>query len=123
MGGYAAEKTIFNDVTTGASNDLKKATDLARRIVTEFGMSEKLGQRTFGGRDDMVFLGRDIAEHRDYCEKTAELIDQEISFFLSQAYQKAIDTIVHSREKLEAIVQLLLEKETLEREEFEALFA
>lgn len=120
LGGYVAEQLIFGDVTTGASSDLKKATRIARKLVTEYGMSEQLGQRTFGERDDFVFLGKELAEHRDYSEKSAELIDQEVTRFISAAFQKAKDIITLSREKMETVVLLLLEKETLEREEFEA---
>ena len=120
LGGYVAELLIFGDVTTGASSDLKKATRIARKLVTEYGMSEQLGQRTFGERDDLVFLGRDLTEHRDYSEKSAELIDQEVTRFIAAAFQKAKDIISASREKMETVVVLLLEKETLEKEEFEA---
>jgi len=122
LGGFVAEETIFGDVTTGASNDLKKATRLARSLIMQYGMSEKLGQRTFGEREELVFLGRDIAEQRDYSEKTAETIDQEISYFIQEAHKTAKKVITESREKLESIVQLLMEKETIERDEFAALF-
>ena len=123
LGGFIAEKTIFNDVTTGASNDLKKATSLAKKIVTVYGMSEHLGQRTFGEREEMIFLGREITGQRDYSEKTAERIDEEISNFFNGAYKKSEEIIIAHREKLESIVQLLLEKETIEHEEFESIFA
>jgi len=122
LGGYVAEKTIFGDVTTGASDDLKKATRLARKLVMQYGMSEGLGQRTFGEKDDLIFLGREITEQRDYSEKTAESIDSEISGFINSANITAQDIVNRYREKLESIVHLLLEKETLEKEEFEALF-
>ena len=122
LGGYVSEKNIFNEITTGASNDLKKATQLAKRLVTDYGMSEHLGQRTYGTHDEMIFLGREITEQRDYSEKTAELIDNEVTNFIKEAYGAAEKIINDSREKLEAIVQLLLERETLEREEFEAVF-
>ncbi|MBI4239566.1 ATP-dependent zinc metalloprotease FtsH [Candidatus Uhrbacteria bacterium] len=123
LGGYVSERLIFNEITTGASNDLKKATHLAKRLVTDYGMSEHLGQRTFGTREELIFLGREITEQRDYSEKTAERIDEEVTNFIKGAYATAQKVIAGSREKLEAIVQLLLEKETLEREEFEAIFA
>ncbi|MBI4599357.1 ATP-dependent zinc metalloprotease FtsH [Candidatus Uhrbacteria bacterium] len=122
LGGYTAEKIIFGDVTTGASDDLKKATRLARKLVMHYGMSEGLGQRTYGEKDDLIFLGREITEQRDYSEKTAEAIDAEISGFINAAHATAQQTIDKYREKLENIVQLLLEKETLEKEEFDALF-
>ncbi len=123
LGGYCAEKTIFGDITTGASDDLKKATRLARKLVTKYGMSEHLGQRTFGDKDELVFIGREITEQRDYSEKTAEGIDNEITAFIEEARKIAQHTIDTYRENLETIVQLLLEKETIEREEFDALFS
>ncbi len=123
LGGYAAEQAVFSEVTTGASNDLEKASKLAKRLVTQFGMSDQLGQRVFGTREEMVFLGREISEQRDYSEKTAELIDQEIGQFIKEAYETAQRVIRDSREKLETIVQLLMEKETIEREAFEGIFA
>lgn len=122
LGGFTAEELIFGDVTTGASNDLSKATRLARSLITKYGMSEKLGQRTFGERDELIFLGREITEQKDYSEKTAEAIDEEISTYIKNAHMTAKKIISDYREKLENIVQLLLEKETIEREEFEALF-
>lgn len=122
LGGYVSEKLTFGDVTTGASSDLKKATRLARRLIMEFGMSEKLGQRTFGEREELIFLGREITEQRDYSEKTAESIDDELSALIRDAFDTAKTIITSSREKIENVVQLLLEKETLEREEFEAVF-
>ena len=122
LGGYCSEKMIFGDVTTGASDDLKKATRLARKLVMNYGMSEGLGQRTFGEKDDLIFLGREITEQRDYSEKTAETIDAEIESFINGARRTAEHTLERYREKLETIVHLLLEKETIEREEFAALF-
>lgn len=122
LGGFTAEKIIFGDVTTGASDDLKKATRLARKLVTQYGMSEGLGQRTYGEKDDLIFLGREITEQRDYSEKTAEAIDTEIAGFIDSAQTIAQHTLNQYREKLETIVQLLLEKETIEKEEFDALF-
>ncbi|MBI4253005.1 ATP-dependent zinc metalloprotease FtsH [Candidatus Uhrbacteria bacterium] len=122
LGGYTAEKTIFGDVTTGASDDLKKATRIARKLVTQYGMSA-LGQRTFGEKEEMIFLGREITEQRDYSEKTAERIDEEMNAFIEEAARTAQDILNTHREKLESLVQLLLEKEMLEKEEFDALFA
>jgi cell division protease FtsH len=122
LGGYSAEKTVFGDVTTGASDDLKKATRLARKLVTQYGMSEGLGQRTFGEKDDLIFLGREITEQRDYSDKTAEAIDGEIAGFIASARTAAQNILDQYRENLENIVQLLLEKETIEKEEFDALF-
>ncbi len=122
LGGYVSEKLTFGDVTTGASSDLKKATRLARRLIMEFGMSDTLGQRTLGVHEELIFLGREITEQRDYSEKTAESIDNELSTLIHDASETAKTIITSSREKMEKVVQLLLEKETLEREEFEAVF-
>lgn len=123
LGGYTAEKLVFGEVTTGASDDLKKATRLARKLVMQFGMSEHLGQRTFGEKDEMIFLGREISEQRDYSEKTAEAIDKEVSDFIQSAHVTAQKVITDSREKLESIVQLLLDKEMIEKEAFDTLLA
>lgn len=122
LAGYEAEKEVFGDITTGASNDLKKATDIAKNIITQFGMSEKLGPRTYGERHEMIFLGREITEQRDYSEKIAEQIDIEISKTIGNAQKKANDIIKEHRAMLDKIANVLLEKETLEREEFESLF-
>jgi cell division protease FtsH len=123
LAGFTVEKEIFKDVSTGASNDLKKATQLAKRIVTEYGMSNKLGPRTFGEREEMIFLGREIHEQRDYSEKTAERIDEEVSALIDEAMKTALATITTHRVQLEEIAKQLLERETLEREQFEAIFA
>lgn len=121
MGGFAVERMIFGEVTTGPSNDLQKATDLAKKLVTEFGMSEMLGPRTFGQREEMIFLGREIHERRDYSEKTAQEIDQEVSDIIAKAYKQAEQILTKNRELLEKIVAELLAKETLEREQFLAI--
>ncbi|MFA4937218.1 MAG: ATP-dependent zinc metalloprotease FtsH [Patescibacteria group bacterium] len=123
LAGHATESIIFGEVTTGAYNDLQQATKLARKLVTEFGMSEKLGARTFGQKEEMIFLGREIHERRDYGEKVAQMIDEEVSRFLSNAYKRANEIIKKEKTRLEKIVKILLQKETLEREEFEALMA
>ena len=121
LAGHAAEKEIFGEVTTGAQSDLKQATKLARKIVTEYGMSEKLGPRTFGEKEELVFLGREISEQRDYSEKVAQLIDEEVSSLISGAYEVARGIIKKEKDKLKKIVDKLLEKETLEKEEFEEI--
>lgn len=121
LGGYAAEEIIFGEVTTGAHNDLMKATNLAKKLITDYGMSESLSPRTFGNKEDMIFLGREIHEQRDYSEKTAEVIDHEVEKFIKQARETAQEVIKKHRSKLEAVVQSLLEKETIEREEFVTL--
>ena len=122
LAGYTAEKEIFGDITTGASNDLKVATKLAKRLITEYGMSEALGARTFGDREELIFLGREITEQRDYSEKVAEAIDKEISLLIGDAVKTAREVIKKMRPKMEEIVRILLEKETIERDEFEAIF-
>ncbi|TAN57760.1 ATP-dependent zinc metalloprotease FtsH [Patescibacteria group bacterium] len=122
LAGQVVEKEVFGDITTGASNDLMQATKLARKLVTQYGMSDVVGPRTFGDKEEMIFLGREIREHRDYSEKAAEAIDQEVSKFLKKAYTTAKDIIKDKYSVLEEIVKKLMEKETLEKEEFEAIF-
>jgi len=123
LGGYVAEQEIFGreNLTTGASNDLRQATRLARSLVTDFGMSDKLGPRTYGEKEEMIFLGREIHEQRDYSEKTAELIDSEISDLIGEAKKTATDIIKTQRKDLEKIVKELLEHETIEKDRFEEL--
>ncbi len=111
MGGHAVEKMIFGEVTTGPSNDLQKATGLAKKLVTEFGMSEALGPRTFGQREEMIFLGKEIHERRDYSEATAQDIDKEVNIIIRQAYQQAEDILTKNKSLLEKIVTELLWKE------------
>ena len=122
LGGFTSEKLVFGDMTTGASDDLKRATAIAKELITKYGMSETLGPRTFGKSEEMVFLGRDLGNERDYSEKLAEKIDDEISVMINTAMETAKRVITERRDKLDAIVKQLLEKETLEREAFEALF-
>ncbi len=119
--GHIAEKEIFGDVTTGATSDLRQATRLARRLITDFGMSEKLGLRTFGEKEELIFLGREIHEQRDYSEKIAEQIDHEISVFIDQAAHRAQGIIKERKEEMEKVVAALMEKETLEKEDFEKI--
>lgn len=121
LGGYAAERLVFNELTTGASNDLKVATGLARRLVTAYGMSDTLGPRTFGEQHDMVFLGRDIAEQRNYSEEIAAKIDNEVSRIMNEGYKIATEILVKHRDKLDLIAKKLIEQETLEQEEFTKL--
>lgn len=117
MGGRAAESIIFGDITTGAHDDLNKATALARSMVCEFGMSERLGPLTFGKENGMVFLGRDIGEERSYSEETAQVIDSEIKRIIDDAYKAAKKTLTDNRDKLEMLAKRLLERETLEGNE------
>ncbi|MFH1522726.1 MAG: ATP-dependent zinc metalloprotease FtsH [Patescibacteria group bacterium] len=119
LAGHVVEKEIFGEVTTGATSDLRRATALSRRLITDYGMSENLGPRTFGDKEEMIFLGREIHEQRDYSEKIAEQIDREISNFISKAVSQARYIIKEKNKYLEKVVKVLLEKETLEREEFE----
>jgi cell division protease FtsH len=123
LAGRAAEELVFGDMWTGAHDDLEKATKLARRMVTVYGMSEKLGPLTFGDRDELVFLGREIAEQRNYSEEVAEEIDQEVRRLIDEAFQRAKSILTNSRQKLDRIAHRLIEVETLEREQFEALLA
>ncbi len=118
LGGYVAEKEVFNDVSTGASADLKQSSDLARKLVTKFGMSEKLGPITYGRTEETVFLGREIAVEKDYSEEVAKEIDEEVKNFVNQAYAAAQKLIKKYRKALDKIAQTLIEKETLEGEEF-----
>lgn len=122
LGGHAAETFKFGDMTTGASNDLEKATHLARRLITAYGMSDKMGPRTFGETSEMVFLGKEIHEQRDFSEKTAQNIDEEMDSIIRTQYAIVRKLITDHTDKLDAIAKKLLEVETLERADFEALF-
>ena len=121
LGGYSTEKIVYNEVTTGATSDLRQATSLARRLVTDYGMSDKLGPRTFGEKEEMIFLGREIHEQRDYSEKVAEEIDQEINNFIHQARLMAEEIINNHRQELEALAHELIAKETIEKNTFETM--
>ncbi len=122
MGGRASEEISFDRFTTGAANDIKQASALARRMVTEFGMSDAIGPVAFGGDDDMVFLGRDITtSKRDYSEATAQLIDAEVKRFVTEAYDRAKDMLTEQRELLDRMAEALLERETLDTEEIDAV--
>jgi cell division protease FtsH len=120
LGGYVSEKIIFGDVTTGASNDLERATDMARKMVTRYGMSG-LGPRTFGHKEELVFLGKELSEEKNYSEATARDIDKEVSDFINGAYKTAEKIITEKRDVLENISRTLLEKETIEQEEFDKI--
>ncbi|MBU0629302.1 MAG: ATP-dependent zinc metalloprotease FtsH [Candidatus Margulisbacteria bacterium] len=118
LGGRVAEEMIFNEPSSGAHNDLERSTDLAKRMVTEFGMS-KLGPRTFGRKDRQIFLGRDIAEMKDYSEQTADEIDHEIERIISECHDRARALLLKNRVKVEEMAKLLIEKETLENSTLE----
>ncbi|MDI9607685.1 MAG: ATP-dependent zinc metalloprotease FtsH [Atribacterota bacterium] len=121
LGGRVAEEVVFKDATTGAQDDLKRATEIAREMVCEYGMSEILGPLTLGRKHKEVFLGRDIAEDRNYSEEIAYTIDKEVRAIIDQAYEKAQEIINRYREKLDLLAQRLVEKEVLEREEIEQI--
>ncbi|MFA5386491.1 MAG: ATP-dependent zinc metalloprotease FtsH [Candidatus Paceibacterota bacterium] len=118
FGGYVSEQKVFNDLSTGASSDLKQSSELAKKLVTKYGMSEKLGPMTFGKTDEMVFLGREIAVEKDYSESVAKEIDAEIKNFVNRSYKTTQNIIQKYRKALDKIAQVLMEKETLEGEEF-----
>ncbi len=122
LGGRVAEELIFGDVTTGASQDIKQATQLARAMVTQYGMSEKVGMVQYGGDEDEVFIGRDFGHTRNYAEETAALIDSEVKRIIDEAYAKAKELISQHEKILHDCAALLIEKEKIGREEFEALF-
>jgi cell division protease FtsH len=123
LGGNVAERLVFGDTTTGASNDIEKATDLARRMVTEFGMSDRLGPLSFGKRDELVFLGREIGEQRNYSDEVAKQIDEEVRAIIDHAYERAMEVLVRHRDKLTALAEKLVAEETVDSEEFEKLFS
>ena len=123
LGGRVAEELIFNDLTTGAQNDIKIATALARKMVTDYGMSDKLGPRTFGDKQELVFLGREISEQRDYSEKVAQQIDDEVHELIQHADTAAKRILTENKQRLINIAEKLVAKETLEGEELEALFS
>ena len=123
LGGRVAEEIIFGKVTTGASNDLERVTQVARMMVTSLGMSEKLGPLTFGQRDELMFLGREISEQRNYGEEIARQIDHEVRRLVNEAYERARQTLVEHRDKLEMVARRLLEAETIGADEFKTLMA
>ena len=118
-----AERLIFGDITTGASNDIEKATTLARRMVTEFGMSEELGPLAFGKREEMVFLGREIGEQRNYSDEVAKKIDDEVRAIIDRGYARATEVLTTLQDRLTELAEALVAKETIDAEEFEAMFA
>jgi len=123
LAGRLAEEEIFHESTTGAQSDLRVATKLTKQLITDYGMSDKLGMRTYGEKEEMIFLGRTLHEQRDYSEKSAEAIDAEVNSLLSEAAVVAKKIIVDKKEFLEKIVKELMEKETLDTEQFNAIFA
>ncbi len=123
LGGRAAEEVVFQRITTGASNDLERATELARKMVMEFGMSDELGPMTFGERDELVFLGRSIAEHRNYSESVARRIDGEVRQIIGQAHERSLEVMTRCRNKLDRLAEELMQRETLDEAEVSALLS
>jgi cell division protease FtsH len=122
LGGRAAEQIVFDDVTSGASNDLENVSRIARMMVTRLGMSNELGQMTYGQKEELIFLGREISEQRDYSEAVAQQIDREVRKLVDESYQHALDILKKYRVELDAVANRLLEVETLTRDEFEKIF-
>jgi cell division protease FtsH len=123
LAGNVAERLMFGDTTTGSSNDIEKATNLARRMVTEFGMSEKLGPLAFGKREEMIFLGREIGEQRNYSDEVARMIDDEVRAIIDKAHSRATEVLTAHKDRLTELAEALVAKETIEADEFAAMFA
>jgi cell division protease FtsH len=122
LGGRAAESIVFDDITSGASNDLERVTRMARSMVTRLGMSSELGPMVFGQKEEMIFLGREISEQRDYSEDVAREIDKEVRKLVGEAYEHSRSIVIQYRDKLDTVAQRLLEVESITREEFEEMF-
>jgi cell division protease FtsH len=122
LGGRAAVEVIFDDITSGASSDIENVTKLARRMVTRLGMSQELGPMVYGQKEELVFLGREISEQRDYSEAVAQEIDREVQRAVNEAYETAKGILETHKDKLIAVAEKLLEVETITNEEFEAIF-
>ena len=122
LGGRAAEELVFNDITSGASNDLERVTKMARSMVTRLGMSSDLGPMVYGQKEELIFLGREISEQRDYSESIAEKIDEEVRTLVNEAYERAKKLLVKHRAQLEAVAERLIEVETIDRKEFLRVF-
>jgi cell division protease FtsH len=121
MGGRVAEELILHSQTTGAGNDIERATEIARKMVCEWGMSEKLGPLTFGQKDEQIFLGREFAQHRDYSEETARMIDNEVRTIVTQSYEKARDILQRNMATLHQLANSLLEKEVLDGRQIDSI--
>ena len=122
LGGRVAEALILNDISTGASNDIERATKIARSMVTKYGMSERIGTLTLGSNQEEVFLGRDLAQGKEYSEETAAIIDEETKKIVDVGYNKAKQILSDNVDKLHKVAGILLEKEKIEADEFEAIF-
>jgi cell division protease FtsH len=123
LGGRAAEEVVLGDISTGASSDLEHVTRMARDMVTRYGMSESLGPITFGQKHELIFLGRELSEQRNYSEAMARQIDQEVRRLVNDAYDRARGLIVDNIDRVHAVASRLLEVETLDRQEFEQVMA
>jgi cell division protease FtsH len=121
LGGRAAEKLVFNHYTTGAGNDIEKATNIARKMVCEWGMSDKLGPLAYGAKEEEIFLGREIQKHRDYSEKTAIEIDEEIRSIINNAFERAVKILSENMNLLHSLSEELLEREILDAEEIDRI--
>ena len=122
LGGRAAEEIVFDDITSGASNDLERVTKMARSMVTRLGMSSELGPMVYGQKEELIFLGREISEQRDYSESIAEKIDSEVRTLVNEAYERAKKILVKHRTQLDAVAERLIEVETIDRTEFLKVF-
>jgi len=122
LGGHTAEELIFNEMTTGGQDDIERATKLARKMVTDYGMSDKLGPRTFGDKQELIFLGREISEQKDYGDKIADVIDEEVDRIIGNAQNLARKILLENKPKLIELAQKLLAEETLEGDSLDALF-
>ena len=122
LGGRVAESIILDDISTGASNDIERATKIARSMVTKYGMSERIGAIMLGSNQEEVFLGRDLAQAREYSEETAAIIDEETKRIVDTGYNRAKQILTDNIDKLHAVAGILLEKEKIEADEFEAIF-
>jgi len=122
LGGRASEEIVFNDITSGAANDLDRVTKLARKMVTQLGMSSDLGPLVYGKKDELIFLGKEFGEQRNYSDATAEKIDHEILKVVNDAYKQAKKILTKYRKKLDEVANKLLEVETLSKKDFEKIF-
>jgi cell division protease FtsH len=122
LGGRAAEEIVFSDITSGASNDLERVTKLAREMVTRLGMSTELGPMVYGQKDEMIFLGKEFTEQRDYSESVAEKIDIEVKQLVCESYERAKEILMEHREVLDTLANKLLEQETIEASELDKIF-
>ena len=114
MGGRAAEEIVFGDVTTGAANDLKQATQISRAMVCEWGMSPELGPQTFGNREEHLFLGREISKNMEFSDETAKKIDNEVHRIVTESYDRAVTILKENRDHLDTLANVLMERETID---------